>query len=323
MLKVTLSIDSRDSLPTPDLRIAVTGASGWVGQSILAYLHRKLGPDRFYTCVFPFSSVSRRLNLNFSIDPIQSYPLAEMPAMAEEAPFDFVFHAAFVVRDHLGSSDLDDYILANRMITSTVVSAIRSSPGVRVVDISSGAAQIASTCAINEQAVRQDPYGHLKLEEEMLLGEAADSLVLRIYGLTGKYIRNSRHFAVGSFLHQALDRQTIKINSPARVVRGYVHAEDVVHLAFSWLCSSDLPPPDPVPAVSHSLDLYSLACLISRLYGLPSPQWEYDPESVPNIYTAETESFCSLLDKYGKSPLPLEEQILDTALGIQSVDARL
>jgi len=102
---------------TPDLRIAVTGASGWVGQSILAYLHRKLGPDRFYTCVFPFSSVSRRLNLNFSIDPIQSYPLAEMPARAEEAPFDFVFHAAFFVRDHLSSSDLDDYILANRMIT--------------------------------------------------------------------------------------------------------------------------------------------------------------------------------------------------------------
>ena len=168
------------------------------------------------------------------------------------------------------------------------------------------------------RSVREDPYGQLKLEEEMRLGEVAESLVLRIYGLTGKYIRHSRHFAVGSFLHQALDRQAIKINSPARVVRGYVHAEDVAHLAYSWLSSSDPSPPDPVPAVSHSLDLYALASLISRLYQLPEPQWDCDPAAEPNVYTNETETFCSLLANYGKLPMALEEQILDTALGIQA-----
>ena len=322
MPKVTPSIDDRAALYAPNLRIAVTGASGWVGQSVLRYLYRDLGSDRFYRCVFPFSSVSRCIDLNASIPPIQSFPLSEMPARAKEAQFDVIFHAAFIVRDHLGGSDLDDYIHANRAITSTVVSAIRSSPGVRVVDISSGAAQIASTCDINEMAVRQDPYGQLKLEEEKRLGKAAESMVMRIYGLTGKYIRNSRHFAVGSFLHQALDRQTIKINSPARVVRGYVHAEDVAHLAFSWLLSSDLPPPAPVPAVSHSLDLYSLAALISRLYELPPPDWDFDPKSTPNIYTAETDTFRSLLATYGKSPMTLEEQIFDTAAGIGAGDAR-
>jgi hypothetical protein len=65
-------------------------------------------------------------------------------------------------------------------------------------------------------------YGHLKLEEERILMSIAPTLVLRIYALSGRYMRDPRRYALGDFIYQALHEGPVVVKSQSRVVRGYV-----------------------------------------------------------------------------------------------------
>jgi len=299
----------------------VTGATGWFGRTALHELQRLLGPEAFSRRVRAFSSRSRTIASTGFVDGVERAitvaPLVDLPELASREPIEALLHTAFVTREHVERVGVEAYIRVNRGITDLVCRSLEASPSARAVVISSGAAAALDAFSCFEEHLHADPYGVLKREEERRLGEIENTLVLRAYAVSGRFMRDPVNFALGNFLFRALDRLPIVIKAPMPVIRGYGHAGDMVNLAFRWLWSDRLPHTHPIAAVSQEFELLELASLISSLYDLPPTSSVIDSSLPPNRYSADPGTYLKLLDELGIVPLSMEKQIFDTAFGLR------
>lgn len=301
--------------------LVVTGATGWFGRTALHDLQRLLGPESFSRKVRAFASRPRTIASTGFADgverPIPVAPLAELPKLAAREQVESLLHTAFLTREYVERVGVDEYISINRGITDLVCRSLEASPSARAVLISSGAAEALDHVATLEEHLIADPYGVLKAEEERRLSEIADTLVLRAYAVSGRFMRDPEQFALGDFLLRALGGLPIVIKAPMPVLRGYGHAGDMVNLAFRWLWSQQPPPAHPIAAVSQEVELLELAGLISSLYDLVPPSSTIDKSLSPNLYTADPLPYANKLHALGIVPRSLEEQIFDTASGLK------
>jgi len=308
-----------NTLAVLNRKILVTGATGWVGRSFLHELQSIIPSDKFNSTVFAFASRATSLSSTNYVQEkkinIPVYPLSSIIDHSNEQ-HTLLFHSAFLTKDRISSYGLDAFIQTNHRITEIVSSCVQASASSRIACISSGAASNAEKQQNTSIATVCDPYGYLKLSEEIRLSNVADTQVFRIYALTGQFIRNPQIFAIGDFLFKALTNKPVQINSSFPVIRSYVSAADVAKCALSWLMSLDKPQA-PIGASSHITTLTSLAALVSKLYCLPPPLSNplTDP---PNSYCCSPIAFYQILSRYNIRPLSLAEQILDTARGIES-----
>lgn len=300
----------------------VTGATGWFGRTALHELQRLLGPVTFSSRVRAFSSRSRTISSTGFADgvvrPITVAPLADLPELASREPIEALLHTAFVTREHVERVGLEAYISVNRGITDLVYRSLEASSSARAVVISSGAAAALDAVSCFEEHIHADPYGVLKSEEERRLGEFENTLLLRAYAVSGRFMRDPGNFALGNFLLRALDGLPIVIKAPMPVIRGYGHAGDMINLALRWLWSDRLPPAHAISAVSQEFKLLELASLISSLYDLPPILSVIDPSLSANRYTSDPFTYLKMLDELGIVPLSMENQIFDTAFGLRA-----
>jgi nucleoside-diphosphate-sugar epimerase len=300
----------------------VTGATGWFGRTALHELQQLLGPESFFRRVRAFASRSRTIPSTGFADgverPIPVAPLAELPELAAREPIEALLHTAFLTREYVERVGVETYISVNRGITDLVCRSLEAAPSARAVVISSGAAAALDHVACLEEHLHADPYGVLKSEEERRLSEIADTLVLRAYAVSGRFIRDPEQVALGDFLLRALAGLPIVIKAPMPVFRGYGHAGDMVNLAFRWLWSEHLPPALPIPAVSQEVELLELASLISSLYDLPPVSCAFNYSLPANRYTADPVCYLTILHSLGLVPRSLEEQIFDSVCGLKS-----
>ena len=301
--------------------LVVTGATGWLGRTALHELQRLLGPVGFSRRVRAFASSSCSIASTGFVNGIELSipvaPLTELPELVSHEPIEALLHTAFLTREHVERVGVEAYISVNRGITDLVCRSLESSPSTRAVVISSGAAAALDTFSCLEEHLHSDPYGVLKSEEERRLGEIGNTLVIRAYAVSGRFMRDPHHFALGNFLLQALDGLPIVINAPMPVIRGYGHAGDMVNLACRWLWSKHLSPSYPIAAVSHEVDLQELASLIATLYNLNPTSSAIDPSLSPSRYTADSAAYWKLLHELGLVPRSMEKQIFDTAFGLK------
>jgi nucleoside-diphosphate-sugar epimerase len=289
--------------------LVITGATGWVGRTAVEVLHRLLPQPLFAERVRLFASRAGALSVAGGHYPV--HPLQSLPELAAAEPLAAVLHTAFLTRDRLVSVGQEAYVATNRWITQQVAQALLLAPSARAVVISSGAA------AADPSLLEHDPYGVLKREEERLLADLVPSLILRIYALSGRFIRDPKRFALGDFLLMALRHEPIRIQAPMPVLRSYGHAGDITALAWRWLLASDIAPfPSLLAAVSFNSDLLSLAQRITELYQLPPVQSSIDAHALPNRYIADPQSFLAALAHYGMIPTSLDHQLHDTAAGL-------
>lgn len=295
--------------------LVITGASGWVGRTAAEELQRLLSPALFAERVRLFASRSGVLPVAGTLQPL--HPLRALPELAAAHPLAAVLHTAFLTRDRLVAVGQEAYVATNRWISQQVAQALALAPEARAVVISSGAAAGFDAEQDLDQHLPRDPYGVLKREEELLLAGLAPSLVLRIYALSGRFIRDPHRFALGDFLLAALRGEAIRIQAPMPVLRSYGHAGDITALAWRWLLErSAAPLPSPLAAVSLGLDLLSLAQRITELHQLPPVQASIDPLAPPNSYLAEPAPFLAAIRRHGLTPTPLDQQLRDTAAGL-------
>jgi nucleoside-diphosphate-sugar epimerase len=301
--------------------LVVTGATGWFGRTALHELQRWLGPELFSKRVRPFASRPRTIASTGFVDGVERAipvaPLSELPDFAEREPIKALLHTAFLTREYVERVGVETYISVNRGITDLVCRSLEAAPSARVVLISSGAAAALDDVACLEEHLHPDPYGVLKTEEERRLSEIAQTLVLRAYAVSGRFMRDPEQFALGDFLLRALGGLPIVIKSPMPVFRGYGHAGDMVNLAFRWLWSEQLPPAHPIAAVSQEVELLELATLISSLYDLPPPSRVIDSSRAANRYSADPMPYNNMLRALGIVCQSLEHQIFDTAFGLK------
>jgi len=292
--------------------IVVTGASGWVGRTVLEHLARLLPKEEFQFRLRAFSSQGGFIRL-VDGQTIETQPLSALPSLAYTEGFSFLLHAAFLTPDRFTALGLDSYTAINRSITKLVESAVSSTPAVRVVHFSSGAAACIESNQFLSSASTQ-LYGALKLEEEKRLQAIASTLVLRIYALSGRHIREPRRYALGDFIAQALLENSLQVQSRSPVVRGYVHAGCLAELAIKWLFSDLVPPVKAVNAVTHEVNLIDLARTVAAVFGGLSVEVRDQSTHDSSIYTARPDRMQTMLKLLHVGVPTLEHQIRDTAL---------
>jgi len=299
--------------------IIVTGASGWMGQTILENLFEVLSASTFYERVIAFASKDIDAKIGRT-ETIKLHSLSKLPKLAEESKPDLIIHAAFLTPDYAKAHGRAKFIQINREITELVCKAAKNSPNSRLVEISSGAAETSSETIDNPNKTNlsdQQLYGFLKKEEEEKLSLLAPTLILRIFALSGKHIKDPKKYALGDFLLAHTKGQPIVIQSKTPVIRGYGHAGDISKLAIHWGLSEDQCPAKPVNTVNTTIELRDLAAIIAAIEPRVKVISSEENPRKTSIYTADSTRYLNLLSTYHIPPTDLESQIDDTIKGIK------
>ena len=304
--------------------IIVTGGTGWVGLNFLHELQKRLSSKEFNERVKVFGSKSGEIISSFY--PKESkiiIPVSPLENIINEVGYTRsirLIHTAFLRRENIQSLGIKKYIEVNKSITSIVYNFLKTIYEPKSIDISSGAASLFEKKHNYEKKIEKDPYGFLKLEEEKILGESSNCLKLRIFALTGKYIRDPNLFAFGNFILSAISKKQIEIKSKQKVIRSYGHASDITKFGIEWLLSDKSIKQNLINAATHTVSLVELANIISKKYQLGPIISEIKDVYNVNDYTCNVNSFIDILGYYKIKPTTLDKQVEETFNFLNSLE---
>jgi nucleoside-diphosphate-sugar epimerase len=299
--------------PARDLRVAVTGATGWLGRAACEVLARDRAGQ-----IEAFASRPRTLELDAG-PRLEVRPLAELI----ETPHDVLLHYAYVTREHVATHGVDAYVAENVAITATVCEAMRAQRPRAILHSSSGAA----ATAVGD--LRADPYGVLKrLDEHTLRGAARDArarcVTLRVYNVAGPWMAKSV-FAVADIIAQVAAGGPVKIRARHAVRRSYVDVEDLALLALALTCADGLDEDLRLDtAGAEVVEVEELARRICIVLGQPDLPIERNflPDAPVDDYTADGTRFRQLAQDLGVPLRGLDEQLRRTAEHLLQTAAR-
>lgn len=203
-------------------QILVTGATGWLGKSSISFL---LNKKYAIKNIIAAASTEKILTL----DELTTIPVENFLNLETSEEIDGIIHLAFLTREKVSVTSIENYVETNRKITNKVVDLIKDLKPNWVVNVSSGAVFNPKTKEL-EQSLENNPYGFLKLVEEKEIKIGTDSVganlvIGRLWGASGSLMRLNRAYALSDFIFQALKDKKISINSNKTVLRRYVDAE--------------------------------------------------------------------------------------------------
>jgi UDP-glucuronate decarboxylase len=292
--------------------IAITGASGWLGRATLDLLERALG-DTFAARVSCYGLEDRMIDLGEGRH-VPQRPLTALGAL--EAQRVWVLHYAFQTKERAEAMSEAAYRAANQAISDTVIAALDRIDAEAVFVASSGAAGKADDPAASP-AMRL--YGAMKRDDEARFAGWAEArgrraVIGRIYNLTGPYMNKHDAYAMASFIRDALGRRPIRVNAPREVVRGYVAIRELLSLVFALLAKEG-PSGDVVRFDSGGapLELGEVARVVAQTLGGGTVERVALTEPAPDRYAGDNAAYAALLAHHGITPVPLEEQVRETA----------
>ena len=301
-------------IENPKTSFILTGATGWVGRNFLHELQKIIPSNIFNEKVMAFGSKSVQIYStaykNKIIIPI--YPLSEIKKILNKKRNFFVIHCAFLTREKISIYGINDYIEINKNILKNLEYVLNICDTKRSVLISSGAAESIEKKEINNIELKKDPYGILKFQEEQTFQRLSNCLIMRIYGLTGKFIRDPNIFAFGNFLLSAKKKESIIIKSKSDVIRSYGYGNDIAKASIYWLLKENNYPTKLINAATHTANLIDLAKLISDIFDLPEVIYNIDKNLKKNIYVCENIEFRNFLKHFNIEPSSMEKQIIKT-----------
>lgn len=293
------------------MAIAITGASGWLGRATISTL-LKSGVNPVEISCFS----SNRKTFIVEDTEFHSRPLVEIQNCKET---ETLVHLAFLTRDKLNTFSIAKYSSINHEIIDLLCHFIETNKPSSVISISSGAIYDEPEYTRLADSLTLNPYGYLKIEEELKLGQAcaesnANLVINRLWGLSGQDIQNPKPYALAEFIHKAKRNNDIEIKSRGKVWRRYVDARELMGLCLKIASKGD-------DAIFNSggplVEIGELAQLVVETLGSSSKiiRDQADVLDTPNNYYPQDRSYEDLLWKYlEKCPLPLKYQILNTSL---------
>ena len=295
-------------------KFILTGATGWVGRNFLHELQKIIPMEIFNERVFAFGSKSGQICSTAYKKKIfiPIYPLSESKNLLPKDKNFFTIHTAFLTREKIINYGLEKYIEINKNILSHVEHILEESDPKKSVLISSGAAESIEKKEANLIQIEKDPYGVLKYEEEQNFKRLSNVLIMRIYGLTGKFIRDPNIFAFGNFLLSAKRNEAIIIKSNRDVIRSYGNASDISKAAIQWLLSKNQNSTELINSSTHTINLLDLAKLITDIYDLPEVSYHIDKSLKKNSYICENLRFRNFLKSFNIEKSTLRNQIIET-----------
>ena len=270
------------------LTVCITGASGWLGRSLLHVNQDALAQHHFDSFgrteyeILTDSGKSIRTHL-FDLKKITS------------KQYDIFAPFAFATRDKALQMSEQDYIDVNKAIVFDAVSVIRAGKVGSVLNISSGVVIQKSESQLIDRSYSL--YADLKRFQEDLFSSACNSVGIpfincRVFSLSGQDMKEPSKFAIGDLVNQAISTSSIQLSSKGLVVRRYMDSRDLMTLLLEY-AKRDYSV--SLESGGQKVDLIQLARQILNLYG-------HSPDSVTFADTnaTQTNAYFSLEDHFEK-----------------------
>ena len=258
------------------LTVCITGATGWLGSSLL-----HANQDSLAQLQFDAFGRSESKILTDTGKSIQTHLFDLKKITSKE--YDIFAPLAFATRDKALQMSDRDYIDLNKAIVIDAVSVIRAGKVGSVLNISSGVVIQKS------ESQRLDSsysiYADLKRFQEDLFSSACDSVGIpfincRVFSLSGQDMKEPSKYAIGNLLCQAISTGSIQLSSKGLVVRRYMDSRDLMTLLLEYVRRGDSV---SVESGGEKVDLIQLARQILKLYG-------HSPDAITFADTSTTQS---------------------------------
>jgi nucleoside-diphosphate-sugar epimerase len=298
-----------------DLNFVVTGATGWIGRASLGLLDAKLG-RRFGERVFAFASKAGTTRL-LSGKTVSYSPLATITDLPQGR---YIFlHCAFLGKERCADLSLADYVRSNEAISELVSTAARRVKTRSFFLPSSGA--VYDEHRILTTDLERNPYGVMKLRDEERFRRLTEELraplvIARVFNIAGPYMNKLNSYALSSIIGDILARRSVKLRADRRVVRSYVHVNDL--LALVWECLENAFCEQQLfdTTGETEIEIGDLARQALDILGWPEGAIErspLSPDAVEDRYVGDNTVLSMLTARYGVLFRGLPEQIRDTA----------
>jgi nucleoside-diphosphate-sugar epimerase len=290
----------------------VVGAGGWLGLATVELLHRLLG-ERFTTQVVCFGSRARPLVLRdgLIVEQHALEALGDLPRMPT-----IVLHLAFLTQEKANEMSHDDYVEANRAISSAVLGALDRIGAEKVFLPSSGAVYAVGRPSASA-ALRL--YAQLKLQDEKSIeawarerGGAA--VIARVFNLSGPYINKQTTYALACFVADALAGRAIAIRSTRRVYRSYVAISELMSVVIGALTE------DVAGAIRFDTAgefVYEMADIAEIVRSVINGDLGVERPTLlnedPDYYVGDGEVYAGLRRALGVEAVGFRAQVLETA----------
>ena len=293
------------------MQILITGATGWMGRSILnSFANSDLCQNNN---IIAFAKDETEIILQRQDKEniiIPEKKLSDIKKYGQDTGWNYIIHTAFLTQDKLKEISKKNFTEQNISIINTIKNFLTEFKSTKLFAFSSGTTKYKSISDSN-------PYRSLKIMEENMIKTFCKSyFILRVYGLSGFYMRDYDSFAFGDFVKCALLKKRINIRSHNNKIRGYVSAKDLAELSLSWIKSKDIRENKTIDAVTENISLIDLANKISQKYGLEKPKHSINFKLKEENYSASSYEFLKILETYGLKPTNIDNQIEETYQGL-------
>lgn len=288
-------------------RVAITGASGWIGRAMTRLAVDALGPDAA-SRIRLFASGARSLDLDGQSMCLESLSNADPLGPGEW----IVVHLAVAGADVSAEPDalraLNEGMLADALLLAKT-GRVR-----RLVCASSGAVYQAGQGPPEKQA-----YRALKRDQEQIAHAwsrktGVPLLMPRIFNVGGPYMTKAHNYALGSFIQQARAGGSIDIGATRPVLRSYVHVLELARVTFD-LALAETTSLTFDTAGAEVVEMAGLAEAVGRSLGLPALEIRRPPmqDGPEDRYVGDGSIYRAAL---GGDPVALDRIIRDTADGL-------
>ncbi len=296
-------------LARPASRVAVVGASGWIGMGLIDQI-MVTNPDLALDRLRLFGSAPRSLTVGGRDLQIEALDDATRLGDGDW----LVVHAALVGVDRVEGGDLAEVRRRNDALMKQVLALAETGATRRLVFLSSGAAGRPDAGGSAKQA-----YARMKLEHEAEVAAWAARtgravLTPRVFNLGGPYINYVELYALTDFILGLARRGQITINAADPVFRSFVHVLEMARVILD-MAVDDAQSGAPFDVGGAEIvELGALARAVGEALGLADPAIDRPApgEGLSDWYVGDGRRYQSALFQRGEHPTPLNRIIADT-----------
>lgn len=295
-----------------EMRLAVTGATGWLGSALVAMaLRAGIGPgdDRLRA----YASRPGELVTEAGSVPVEA--LSE--ARTLPGPGWVLWHFAGLGKERTADLSADAFVDASAAILDGAFRLIETAVRPRMVYSSSGAVHGPDGLP---PAIDREPYGHVKgLQERAVLDWCAARdvpLVLpRVFNVGGPHGNKLNLYALSSLAQTALAGHAPAVAARGPVFRSYVHIEELIAVLAHLISTAPAGSVSPFDTAGReTVEIGDLAARVGEASGL-SPSYvrrDYDPSAPASWYVGDARTYQLAVQAAGLTPIPLSAIVADT-----------
>lgn len=292
----------RANLPN-DARLAITGASGWLGRTLVSLLIQDEVP------ILCLGSKTREVELYGSSFKVHRIERNLVESFKPTILVDF----ATLTREKKRGMDVAEYSRANEELLENALGIFALETVGSAIFTSSGVASIAR---LDDSVVPSEPYAEFKMrtEDSFLvrsekLGKPA--LGLRPWSVSGPLVTKPNSFAFSSIMTQALAGQ-VEIIADRPVNRRYVSVDDLLAIGFGLIGKPGLKF-EILDSGGELIEIQELAERAFKHLGKTNCILrDHSRDQTPDNYYSDNSSWESAIEYLNYQPESLDQQIVRT-----------